>query len=121
MRRWPFQSSEQAPLEHFPVIEDLLRRNVEDIFRVERQEVRGVTFGWGGTLLVEPARALALRESGLQPFGNDPFLDPGGVAGWLRAFALALARAPGGERGGRRMVYLARRSRPRAGCLAKRA
>ena len=69
MRRWPFQSSEQAPLEHFPIIEDLLRRNVEDIFRVERQEARGVTFGWGGTLLVEPARALALIEPRFKSFG----------------------------------------------------
>ena len=74
MRRWPFQSSEQAPIEHFPVIEDLLRRNVEDIFRVERQEVRGLTFGWGGTLLVEPARALALIEPRFKPFGYTPFL-----------------------------------------------
>jgi len=91
MRRWPFQSSEQAPIEHFPVIEDLLRRNVEDIFRVERQEVRGLTFGWGGTLLVEPARALALIEPRFKPFGYTPFLGRQGDLVWIRAVPLAEA------------------------------
>src|SRR5258708_23216560 len=79
MRRWPFQSSEQAPIEHFPVIEDLLRRNVEDIFRVERQEVRGLTFGWAGTLLAEPARALPLIDPPVKPFRDPPFLARHGV------------------------------------------
>jgi membrane-associated protease RseP (regulator of RpoE activity) len=89
MRRWPFQSSEQAPLEHFPIIEDLLRRNIEDIFRVERQEARGVTFGWGGTLLVEPARALALIEPRFKSFGYTPFLGRQGDLVWIRAVPLA--------------------------------
>ena len=69
MRRWRSSPSEQAlgslnceSIERAQVLEDLLRRNVEDIFRVERQEMRGSTFGWGGTLLVDPARALALLE-----------------------------------------------------------
>src|SRR5216684_9392950 len=92
MRRWPFQSSEQAPLEHFPVIEDLLRRNIEDIFRVERQEVRGATFGWGGQLLVEPARALALIEPRLKRFGYTPFLGRQGDLVWIRAVPLADVR-----------------------------
>jgi len=91
MRRWPFQSSEEAPLEHFPVIEDLLRRNVEDVFRVERQEVRGVTFGWGGTLLVEPKRALALIEPRFKPFGYTPFLGRQGDLVWIRAVPRAEA------------------------------
>src|SRR3984893_7013786 len=89
MRRWPFQSSEQAPLEHFPIIEDLLRRNIEDIFRVERQEARGGTFGWGGTLLVEPARALALTEPRFKSFGYTPFLGRQGDLVWIRAVPLA--------------------------------
>ena len=46
MRLWPFPlatgtASNGAPAEGDAVVEDLLRRNVEDIFRVERQEVRG--------------------------------------------------------------------------------
>src|ERR1700687_4366814 len=91
MRRWPFQSSEQAPLEHFPIIEDLLRRNIEDIFRVERQEARGVTFGWGGALLVEPARALgpAWSDPRFKSFGYTPSLGRQGDMAWIRAVPLA--------------------------------
>jgi membrane-associated protease RseP (regulator of RpoE activity) len=96
MRLWPFQAAAPevnglhgAPLDRFPVIEDLLRRNVEDIFRVERQEVRGATFGWGGTLLVEPARALALIEPRFKPFGYTPFLGRQGDLVWIRAVPLA--------------------------------
>src|SRR5260370_38542007 len=91
MRRGPLQSSEQAPIEHFPVIEDLLRRNVEDIFRVERQEVRGLACGGGGTLRVEPARALALIEPRFKPFGYTPFLGRQGDLVWIRAVPLAEA------------------------------
>jgi membrane-associated protease RseP (regulator of RpoE activity) len=96
MRLWPFQAAAPevnglhgAPLDRFPIIEDLLRRNVEDIFRVERQEVRGATFGWGGTLLVEPARALALIEPRFKPFGYTPFLGRQGDLVWIRAVPLA--------------------------------
>jgi membrane-associated protease RseP (regulator of RpoE activity) len=98
MRLWPFQAAAPevnglhgTPLDRFPVIEDLLRRNVEDIFRVERQEVRGATFGWGGTLLVEPARALALIEPRFKPFGYTPFLGRQGDLVWIRAVPLAEA------------------------------
>ena len=96
MRLWPFQSA--APevhglngtsLERFAVVEDLLRRNVEDVFRVEQQEIRGATFAWGGTLLVEPARALALIEPRFKPFGFTPFLGRQGDLVWIRAVPLA--------------------------------
>lgn len=96
MRFWPFQSAapevngvQGAPLQRLEVIEDLLRRNVEDLFHVERQEVRGATFGWGGTLLVEPARALALIEPRFKPFGYTPFLGRQGDLVWIRAVPLA--------------------------------
>jgi membrane-associated protease RseP (regulator of RpoE activity) len=99
MRVWPFQSSARemdgvhgAPPEGFAVIEDLLRRNVEDIFHVERQEVRGATVAWGGTLLVEPARALSLLEPRFKPFGYTPFLGRQGDRVWIRAVPLAEAR-----------------------------
>ncbi len=93
MHRWPFQSTAPeingAPPEGYPVIEDLLRRNVEDIFRVERQEVRGATFAWGGELRVEPARALALLEPRFKRFGYTPFLGRQGDLAWIRAVPLA--------------------------------
>lgn len=96
MRLWPFQSTapavdglDGASLDRFAVVEDLLRRNVEDVFRVERQEIRGATFAWGGTLLVEPARALALIEPRFKPFGFTPFLGRQGDLVWIRAVPLA--------------------------------
>jgi membrane-associated protease RseP (regulator of RpoE activity) len=93
MRLWPFQSTASgvngAPPEGFTVMEDLLRRNVEDIFRVERQEVRGATFGWGGELRVAPARALALLEPRFRSFGYTPFLGQQGDLVWIRAVPLA--------------------------------
>jgi membrane-associated protease RseP (regulator of RpoE activity) len=93
MRLWPFQSSEreltEMPSEGFHVVEDLLRRNLEDVFRVVRQEVRGASFGWGGELRVEPARALALLEPRFKPFGYTPFLRRQGDLVWIRAVPLA--------------------------------
>ncbi len=96
MRLWPFQSAppavdglDGASLDRFAVVEDLLRRNVEDVFRVEQQEIRGATFAWGGTLLVEPARALALIEPRFKPFGFTPFLGRQGDLVWIRAVPLA--------------------------------
>src|SRR6266850_1839452 len=94
MRLWPFPLSTAhgtngVPAEGYTVVEDLLRRNIEDIFRVERQEVRGATFGWGGQLLVEPARALALIEPRLKRFGYTPFLGRQGDLVWIRAVPLA--------------------------------
>ncbi|HJV57672.1 MAG TPA: hypothetical protein VJ971_16950, partial [Methylomirabilota bacterium] len=96
MRLWPFQSAAPAvddlhrtPIDRFAVVEDLLRRNVEDVFRVERHEIRGATFAWGGTLRVEPARALALIEARFKPFGFTPFLGRQGDLVWIRAVPLA--------------------------------
>jgi membrane-associated protease RseP (regulator of RpoE activity) len=94
MRLWPFPLASAhgaggAPAEGYTVVEDLLRRNIEDIFRVELQEVRGAAFGWGGHLLVEPARALALIEPRLKRFGYTPFLGRQGDLVWIRAVPLA--------------------------------
>jgi membrane-associated protease RseP (regulator of RpoE activity) len=93
MRLWRLSSTAAAlngaPPDDYAVVEDLLRRNLEDIFRVERQEARGVTFGWGGALLVEPPRALALLEARFKPFGYAPFLGRQGDLVWIRAVPLA--------------------------------
>jgi membrane-associated protease RseP (regulator of RpoE activity) len=93
MRLWPFPLTTAhgingVPVEGYAVVEDLLRRNIEDIFRVERQEVRGTTFAWGGHLLVEPARALALIEPRLKRFGYTPFLGRQADLVWIRAVPL---------------------------------
>ena len=95
MRLWPFHTEREVAyadgdmLDRLSVVEDLLRRNVEDVFRVERQEVRGATYAWGGTLLVAPARALALIEARFRPFGYTPFFGRQGDLTWIRAVPLA--------------------------------
>src|SRR5712691_3947614 len=121
MRLWPFQltapAANGAPPGDYAVVEDLLRRNVEDIFHVERQEVRGVTFAWGGTLLVEPARALALIEPRFKPFGYTPFLGRQGDLVWIRAVPLAQVSEPARFRTNLVLFALTVLSTLAAGCL----
>lgn len=121
MRLWPFSSTAPevngAAPEGYAVVEDLLRRNLEDIFRVERQEVRGPTFGWGGTLLVEPARALALIEPRFKPFGYTPFLGRQGDLVWIRAVPLAQVNEPARSRTNLVLFALTVLSTLAAGCL----
>ncbi len=121
MRLWPFSSTAQevngAVPEGYAAVEDLLRRNVEDIFRVERQEVRGATFAWGGTLLVEPARALALIEPRFKPFGYTPFLGRQGDLVWIRAVPLAQVSEPARFRTNLVLFALTVLSTLAAGCL----
>ncbi|HEV3345560.1 MAG TPA: site-2 protease family protein [Methylomirabilota bacterium] len=104
-------------LERSQVLEDLLRRNVEDIFRVERQEIRGSTFGWGGTLLVEPARALALITPRFKTFGFTPFLGRQGDLVWIRAVPLADVTDRGRSRVNVLLFVLTVLSTLAAGCL----
>ena len=124
MRRWRSSPSEQElsslngeSLERSQVLEDLLRRNVEDIFRVERQEIRGSTFGWGGTLLVEPARALALITPRFKTFGFTPFLGRQGDLVWIRAVPLAEVADRGSSRVNLLLFVLTVLSTLAAGCL----
>lgn len=94
MRFWPFRSRARAaeaviPPDAFGAMEDLLRRNVEDIFLVKEQDFRGAALTWGGELLAEPARAVSLLEARFKPFGYTPFLGRGGGLVWIRAVPLA--------------------------------
>ena len=124
MRRWRSSPSEQElsslngeSLERSQVLEDLLRRNVEDIFRVERQEIRGSTFGWGGTLLVDPARALALISPRFKTFGFTAFLGRQGDLVWIRAVPLAEVADRGSSRVNLLLFVLTVLSTLAAGCL----
>ncbi|HKX06255.1 MAG TPA: site-2 protease family protein [Methylomirabilota bacterium] len=124
MRRWRSSPSEQElsslngeSLERSQVLEDLLRRNVEDIFRVERQEIRGSTFGWGGTLLVDPARALALISPRFKTFGFTAFLGRQGDLVWIRAVPLAEVGDRGRSRVNLLLFVLTVLSTLAAGCL----
>lgn len=94
MRVWPRSRAASieppaAPPEDLLLTEELLRRNLEDIFRVEERQIRGYAVIFGGDLLISPERALALLEPRFKPFGYTPFLraDRGKI--WIQAFPLA--------------------------------
>ncbi len=94
MRLWPFRPRPRfalppAPPEDLLALEDLLRRNVEDILVVRERQLRGLTVVFGGELLVSPPRALELLESRFKPHGYTPFIreERGNV--WVQALPLA--------------------------------
>src|SRR6266545_2850422 len=95
MRLWPFRQQAARytvsgiPPDALLVTEDALRRNVEDLFVVRAQELRGAAICWGGDLRMEPARALRLLEARFKPFGYTPFLGREGDVTWIRALPLA--------------------------------
>src|SRR6266508_973020 len=95
MRLWPFRQQAARytvsgiPPDALLVTEDALRRNVEDLFVVRAQELRGAAICWGGELRMEPARALRLLEARFKPFGYTPFLGREGDVTWIRALPLA--------------------------------
>ena len=100
MRLWPFRQPARYTVRGIPpdsllVIEETLRRNVEDIFAVSEQELRGVAFCWGGDLLMEPGRALPLLESRFKPFGYTPFIGRERGMTWIRALPLGAVEDPG--------------------------
>jgi membrane-associated protease RseP (regulator of RpoE activity) len=71
------------------VLEDLLRRNVEDLLLVKESVARGVVIAFGGQLLVAPQRALDLLLQRFKPFGYTPFLREERGAVWIQALPLA--------------------------------
>ena len=77
------------PSEDLLVVEDFLRRNVEDIFRVEERQIRGYAVIFGGSLLVSPARALSILEQRFKPSGYTPFLKAEHDKVWIQALPLA--------------------------------
>ena len=73
MRFWPFRPRPRyvvsaTPPEDLLALEDLLRRNVEDVLVVRERQLRGLSVAFGGELLVSPPRALALLEARFKPF-----------------------------------------------------
>lgn len=76
-------------------MEDVLRRNVEDIFHVQERQIRGYAVIFKGTLLVAPARALALLEPRFKPFGYTPFLKAERGSVWIQALPLSAVTEAG--------------------------
>jgi len=94
MRLWPFArraSFDGAGVmpDALSILQDLLRRNVEDVFVVRQAGGRGRGFLFGGDLLVAPARALALIEPRFKSHGYTPFLGRERGMTWIQALPLA--------------------------------
>jgi membrane-associated protease RseP (regulator of RpoE activity) len=71
------------------VIEDRLRRNVEDVLAVRDRQIRGGIVVFRGDLMTEPARALDLLIDRFRPLGYTPYLrDESGVVA-LQAWPVA--------------------------------
>jgi membrane-associated protease RseP (regulator of RpoE activity) len=93
MRLWPFSRRAPRPLAGAPsegllILQDLVRRNVEDVLAISEQGARGNAFLFGGELLVDPARALALLEGRLKPHGYTPFINREGGRTWIQVLPL---------------------------------
>src|SRR5690242_12277265 len=96
MRFWRFSRSvpPMAPSVSSDALlfaEEALRSDVDRVLVVKEREARGLTLRWGGTLLMEPARALAVIEPRFRPYGFTPFLKREGDVTWIEALPLANA------------------------------
>src|SRR5580765_2702305 len=87
MRWWPIRARARRlppppPPDEMLVIEDRLRRNVEDVLSIRDRQIRGGIVVFRGNLMTEPARALDLLIARFRPFGYTPYLreEAGGVA-----------------------------------------
>ncbi|HEY7538494.1 MAG TPA: hypothetical protein VIF11_00025, partial [Methylomirabilota bacterium] len=86
MRWWPLRRRRRLPPPPPPdemlVIEDRLRRNVEDVLTIRDRHVLGGIVVFRGELMTEPARALDLLIDRFRPLGYTPYLreESGAVA-----------------------------------------
>ena len=83
MRWWPIRARRLAPPpppDDMLVIEDRLRRNVEDVLAIRDRQVRGGIVVFRGDLTTEPSRALDLLIDRFRPAGYTPYLrEEGGL------------------------------------------
>ena len=77
-----------APSEGFLVLQDLARRNVEDVLEISEHGARGNAFIFGGQLRVEPGRARDLLEYRLRPHGYAPFINREHGHTWIQVLPL---------------------------------
>src|SRR5262245_24751434 len=90
MRLWPIaRRPPHIASDSWSFAQDALRREIEDVFIVKEQETRGAALRWGGELLMEPARALAVFEGRFRHWGLTPFLKREKGLTWVEAAPLA--------------------------------
>jgi membrane-associated protease RseP (regulator of RpoE activity) len=94
MRLWPFlrrrrHEAVTLPPDALFLVEDVLRRGLEEFFVIKERETRGLTLRWGGVLRADPGRALRMAEALFTPCGYTPFLKQDGDLVWIEAVPLA--------------------------------
>ena len=88
-----------APPSGLPAsLEELVRREMADVFAVSSQGTRGRGLTFVGDLLVPADRALPILEARLRPHGFTPFLSRVDGRFWLDALPAADTAPPGGLR-----------------------
>jgi membrane-associated protease RseP (regulator of RpoE activity) len=99
MRVWPFthrgasiNGASASAVD--PVLENLLRRNVEDLLAVREVRTRGAAVLFGGELLMPAERAQRLLAARLAPHGYTPFLRRDGGLTWVQALPLPASAPP---------------------------
>jgi len=70
------------------IVEDRLRRNVEDVFAVRERQIRGGVIIFRGEFASDPARALDLLLARFRPLGYTPFVRRGGGDVVIQAWPL---------------------------------
>src|SRR5258705_13445915 len=93
MPLWPFaraapRPAPPPPTEETLVLQDLLRRNVEDVLAVAEQGAGGHAYIFDGELQVDPAGAGKSLEPRRGPLGCTPFLSRERGHVWLQALPL---------------------------------
>jgi membrane-associated protease RseP (regulator of RpoE activity) len=96
MRFWPSRRPSAPPRasDDLLITEDLLRRNVEDIFTVRDRHVVGDVISFRGELTTEPSRALDLLIDRFRRFGYTPVMRQDGRAVAIQAWPLPAVDAP---------------------------
>ena len=77
MRWWPIRARRlpaPPPPDEMLVIEDRLRRNVEDVLAVRDRQIHGGIVVFRGDLTTEPGRAVDLLLGRFRPLGYTPYL-----------------------------------------------
>jgi membrane-associated protease RseP (regulator of RpoE activity) len=94
MRLWPSRrGAETSALatDDLLIVEDRLRRNVQDVFTVRERQIRGGVIIFRGEFTTDPGRAVDVLVARFRPFGYTPFVrrDASTGAAVLQAWPLA--------------------------------
>jgi membrane-associated protease RseP (regulator of RpoE activity) len=93
MRLWPSRRDPETMLatDDLLVVEDRLRRNVQDVFSVHERQIRGGVVIFRGEFMGEPTRGLDVIVGRFRPLGYTPFVrrDPSSGTTVLQAWPVS--------------------------------